>query len=214
MSLRLRFRHWLGARVRRIRAYVNEIAVIGHEDAEAKRFYTFGHGSAIMAPQGVMYNTEHISIKEGVLIGPHVNLSVGITIGQEMIESPAVKIGSRAVVGRGTSIVGHWDISIGEDVIIGPNVYITDQNHTYHDVDIPIGAQPGIESAVEIGSGSWIATNVVILPGTRLGRNTVVGAGAVVRGEFPDYAVIAGVPARVIKVRSETGEWRRIGENR
>jgi acetyltransferase-like isoleucine patch superfamily enzyme len=214
MTFRLRFRHWLGARARRIRAYLNEVAVIGHEDSEAKRFHTFGHGSAIMAPQGVMYNTEHISIGEGVLVGPNVNLSAGIAIGQEMIDSPVVKIDARVVVGRGTSIVGHWDINIGEDVIIGPNVYITDQNHTYQDVNIPIGAQPGIESAVEIGPGSWIAANAVILPGTHLGKNTVVGAGAVVRGEFPDYAVIAGVPARVIKVRLKTGEWQRIGENR
>ncbi|MEI6709371.1 MAG: acyltransferase [Actinomycetota bacterium] len=201
MTLRLRSRHWLGARVRQCRNYLNEIAVIGHEDSEARGFYAFGHGAAIMAPQGVMYNTEHIDLGEGVLVGPNVILSVGTSIGQAMIETPVVIIGARTVVGRGTHIVGHWNIEIGEDVLIGPNVYITDQNHSYQDSDRPISAQPGIESAVRIGAGSWLATNVVILPGSKLGKNTVVAAGAVVRGEFPDYVVLAGVPARIVKHR-------------
>jgi acetyltransferase-like isoleucine patch superfamily enzyme len=201
MTLRLRLRHWLGARVRQGRNYLNEIAVIGHEDSEAQGFHAFGFGSAILAPQGVMYNTEHIALGEGVLVGPNVVLSVGAAIGQEMIERPVVRIGSRTIVGRGTHIVGHWNIEIGEDVLIGPNVYITDQNHTYQDLDRPISAQPGVEAEVSIGSGSWLATNVVILPGAKLGRNTVVAAGAVVRGEFPDYVVLAGVPARIVKHR-------------
>ena len=212
MTLRLRFRHWLGAQVRRSRAYLNEVAVIGHEDREALGFSSFGQGSAIMAPQGVMYNTEHIRVGTGVLIGPNVSLSVGITVGQEMIDSPVVKIGSRTVVGRGTHIVGHWDIEIGDDVLIGPNVYITDQNHTYENPNTPIAAQPGIEAAVSIGSGSWLATNVVILPGTRIGENTVVAAGAVVRGEFPSHVVLAGVPARIVKVRSGAGTWQKFGK--
>jgi len=210
--VRLRFRHWLGARVRRTRAYLNEVAVIGHDDREARGFYSFGQGSALMAPQGVMYNTKHIRLGEGVLIGPNVCLSVGIAVGQEMIDSPVVKIGSRTVVGRGAHIVGHWDIEIGDDVLIGPNVYITDQNHTYENPNVPIAEQPGIEAAVSIGSGSWLATNVVILPGARIGENTVVAAGAVVRGEFPSHVVLAGVPARVVRTRSRTGTWQKVGE--
>ena len=210
--MRLRFRHWLGAQVRRSRAYLNEVAVIGHEDREARGFYYFGRGSALMAPQGVMYNLEHISIGESVLVGPNVSLSVGVTRGQEMIETPVVKIGDRTVVGRGTHIVGHWDIEIGSDVLIGPNVYITDQNHTYANPELPISAQPGSEAAVSIGAGSWLATNVVVLPGTRLGPNTVVAAGAVVRGEFPGYVVLAGAPARIVKSRVSSGQWRRYEE--
>ena len=52
---------------------------------------------------------------------------------------------------------------------------------------------------VRIGTGIWLGTHVVILPGTVLGRNVVVGAGAVVRGIFPDHCVIAGVPARIVR---------------
>lgn len=207
MTLRLRARHWLGARVRQLRHYLNEVAVIGHDDPEAKSFFRFGRSSAIMAPQGVMFNEEHIAIGEGVLIGPNVSLSAGISPGQEMIESPVVKIGDRTIIGRGTHIVGHWDIEIGDDVLMGPNVYITDQNHTFNDPIRPIRDQPGIEAAVSIGAGSWLATNVVILPGTVIGPNSVVAAGAVVRGEFPGRVVLAGVPAKIVKEWNSNGHW-------
>jgi acetyltransferase-like isoleucine patch superfamily enzyme len=61
---------------------------------------------------------------------------------------------------------------------------------------------------VRIGSGSWLGANVVILPGTVLGRNTVVAAGAVVRGEFPDHVVLGGVPAKVLRHYSEENGWQ------
>ena len=78
-------------------------------------------------------------------------------------------------------------------------MYITDQNHGYEDPDQVVHAQWPSDVPVLIGSGSWLGTGVVILPGTVLGRNVVVGAGAVVRGTFPDHCVIAGVPARVVR---------------
>jgi acetyltransferase-like isoleucine patch superfamily enzyme len=78
-------------------------------------------------------------------------------------------------------------------------VYITDQNHSYENVDEPIGRQWPVEAAVKIGSGSWLGANVVVLPGSVIGENVVVAAGAVVRGTFPDRCVVAGVPARVVR---------------
>ena len=88
------------------------------------------------------------------------------------------------------------------------NVYITDQNHGYEDIDQPIGTQLPSDDPVSIGSGSWIGSGAVILPGARIGRHVVVGANSVVRGEIPDNSVVVGVPGRV--VRSHDGlEWRR-----
>ena len=90
-------------------------------------------------------------------------------------------------------------MEIGDDVHTGPYVYITDQNHGYEDPDEVVHAQWPSDVPVQIGSGSWLGTGVVILPGTVLGRNVVVGAGAVVRGTFPDHCVIAGVPAKIVR---------------
>ena len=73
---------------------------------------------------------------------------------------------------------------------------------------MPVGLQATKEGAVRIGSGSWLGANVVILPGTQLGRNCVVAAGAVVRGAFPDHTVVAGVPAKAVRVLKD-GAWHR-----
>ena len=99
-------------------------------------------------------------------------------------------------------------LSIGDDTLVGPNVYITDQNHSYLDPEVPVGRQLPEESAVSIGPGSWLGTQVVILPGTHLGRNTTVAAGAVVRGTFPDHVVLGGVPARVLRHYTPESGWQ------
>ena len=192
-------RRGLGRLIRWSRAASADLAIVGPPDAFAKGFRAFGRGSALLSPQGVIYNERYISLGEDTMIGPNVAITAGMAPTQEMVTDPVVSIGSRCIIGRGSHIVGHWSITIGDDIMTGPYVYITDQNHTYDDVEAPIGRQWPIEAAVTIGAGSWLGANCVILPGTTLGRNTVVAAGAVVSGAFPDRCVIGGVPARVLR---------------
>jgi len=78
----------------------------------------------------------------------------------------------------------------------------------YADPATPIGRQWPANDPVEIGPGSWLGSGAVILPGTRLGRNTVVGAGSVVRGAFPDHVVLAGIPARVVRRYEPGSGWQ------
>ncbi|HEV3213619.1 MAG TPA: acyltransferase [Acidimicrobiales bacterium] len=141
------------------------------------------------------------------MIGPGVCLTAGMGPEQEMLTDPVITIGDRCVIGRGSHLIGHWSIELGDDIQTGPYVYITDQNHGYEDPEAPVGLQPTVERPVRIGSGSWIGANAVILPGADLGRNCVVAAGAVVRGKFPDHTVVAGVPAKVIRVL-KGGAWQ------
>ena len=124
-----------------------------------------------------------------------------------MPTDPVVSIGSRCLIGRGSHIVGHWEIVIGDDIQTGPYVYITDQNHSYDDPVEPIGRQWPTEAPVRIGSGSWLGANAVILPGAQIGEHVVVAAGAVVRGEVPDRCVVAGVPARIVRRWVEGTGW-------
>ncbi len=208
VSSRLRFRRFLGSGIRKIRAYANEIATVGPDDAYARRFHYFGDRAALMAPQGVIYNERYLSIGDETLIGPNVCLTAGISGDQEMLSCPVVTIGKRCIIGRGSHVIGHWSIVLGDEIQTGPYVYITDQNHSYDDPDQPVGWQTPSEQPVVIGSGSWLGANVVILPGTNLGRNTVVAAGAVVRGTFPDHVVLGGVPAKVLRHYSTTSGWQ------
>ncbi|MGH9020379.1 MAG: acyltransferase [Acidimicrobiales bacterium] len=207
MRARLHFRRWLGARVRATRRYLNEVAIVGAHDDYAKRFFHFGAGAALMAPQGVIYNERYLSIGEGALIGPNVAVTAGISGEQEMLTCPVVTIGKRCVIGRGSHVIGHWSIVLGDETQTGPYVYVTDQNHSYEDPDQPIGWQTATVAAVSIGAGSWLGANCVILPGTTLGPHTVVAAGAVVRGEFPGHVVLGGVPAKVLR-HYDGAAWR------
>jgi serine acetyltransferase len=168
-------------------------------DTRTKRFGAFGAGSLLAFPPGTVYNERYIHIGSSTMVGPYVSLSAGIAPGQKMLTSPVVRIGDRCIIGRGSHVVGHWSIDIGDDVQTGPYVYITDQNHAYRDPDVPVGRQSPVEAGVSIGPGSWLGANAVVLPGAVIGRNVVVAAGAVVRGEVPDHCVVAGVPARVVR---------------
>ena len=122
--------------------------------------------------------------------------------------SPVLRIGSRCSIGRASHIVAHRSVVIGDDVMTGPHCYITDQNHVYADPDVPIGQQWPADDPVVIGDGSWLGAGAIVLPGTRLGRNTVVGAASVVRGEFPDHAVLVGAPAKVVRRYTPGEGWQ------
>jgi acetyltransferase-like isoleucine patch superfamily enzyme len=208
VSTRLRFRRFLGARVRATRRYLNEVATVGPDDPYATSFFYFGSRAALLAPQGVIYNERYLSIGDETMIGPNVCLTAGVSAEQEMLRAPVVTIGRKCVIGRGSHIIGHWSIELGDEIQTGPYVYITDQNHSYENPDQPVGWQTPTEAAVRIGSGSWLGANVVILPGTVLGRNTTVAAGAVVRGTFPDHVVLGGVPAKVLRHFTVEGGWQ------
>jgi acetyltransferase-like isoleucine patch superfamily enzyme len=181
------------------RAWVADLGAIGADDARGRRFGAFGRGSLLAYPQGAVYNEHYIHIGRDTMIGPYANVVAGMAPGQQMASDPVVTIGDRCLIGRGSHIVGHWSIVLGDDIQTGPYVYITDQNHTYLDPDEPVGRQWPVEAGVRIGSGSWLGANVVVLPGADIGEHVVVAAGAVVRGVVEDRCVVAGVPARVVR---------------
>lgn len=94
-------------------------------------------------------------------------------------------------------------IEIGDKVIIGPNVVIRAADHAMERIDVPIREQGHSAGTIVIGNDVWIAANVVVLRGARIGDHAVIGAGSVVTGEIPSFAVAAGAPARVIRSRND-----------
>ncbi len=174
-------------------------AAIGPDTRRGRRFGAFGRGSIICFPPATIMNERYIRIGSNTMIGPDVSLSAGMVPGQECVTDPVVRIGDRCLIGRGSGLVGHLAIDIGDDVWTGQYVYITDQNHGYDDPLLPISKQSQPERPVIIGDGSWLGHGTVVLPGARIGRHVVIGANSVVTGEIPDYSVAVGAPARVIR---------------
>lgn len=199
-SARTAASHLLGEAVFSAHEWLGRKATIHADSRRGRRFAAFGDGSVICFPPTALYGESAIRIGTDVLIGPYVSLSAGMAPDQELISDSIVSIGDRCLIGRNSSIVGHLDIQIGDDVFFGPNVYVTDQNHSVDRLDVPIGRQSELEEPVVIGAGSWLGTNSVVLPGVTIGKHVAIGAGSVVTTDLPDNAVAAGVPARVLRI--------------
>jgi lipopolysaccharide O-acetyltransferase len=176
-------------------------------------FAGFGKRSVIQPPIR-LGGAGRIRIGAGVTVGPGSWLHV--------LDPDAD--GVALTIGDGTSIVGACVISaarsvtLGRDVLLARNVYISDHQHAFEDTSRPVLAQ-GITrvAAVEIDDGAWLGENVVVGPGVRIGRGAVVGANAVVRESVPDHAVAVGAPARIVRRfgdprATEAGDLERTGE--
>lgn len=127
------------------------------------------------------------------------------------IDDFKLRIGENSQIGHFAHIVAFKHIVIGKNVLIADKVFISDIQHKYERTDVPILAQ-GIENVapVNIGDGTWVGENVCIL-GASIGKNCVIGANAVVRGVIPDYCVVAGAPAKIIKkYNPDTKQWERV----
>ena len=113
-----------------------------------------------------------------------------------------VELGDFSGIGVRAQISGK--VTIGKNVMMGPDVCIYARNHAYDRLDIPMNRQGfAPEQPIVIGDDVWIGARVIILPGVKVGTGSIVGAGAVVTKDVPDYAVVGGNPAHVIKMRKE-----------
>ena len=87
-----------------------ELGAIGPDDPRGRRFGRMGRGACLLFPQGAIYNEHLIHIGAETIVGPGASISAGMAPGQEMPTDPVVSIGSRCLIGRGSHIVGHWEI--------------------------------------------------------------------------------------------------------
>lgn len=133
-------------------------------------------------------------------------------------QEPAIVIEDNCAIGTNTIISARNLIHIERDVLIAQWVLIVDHNHAYEDITVPIINQGITEGGrIRIGQGSWIARGAVILcPKGELtiGRNCVVAANSVVTRSIPDYSLVAGLPARIIRQYDPVTKTWRIGRTR
>jgi len=159
-------------------------------------------GSGVTIHQGCRINALS---KQGIRMGDNVNIGpecilecsgVITELGEGIVIEDNVGISARTFIGA------RADVFIGHDTIIGPYCSIHAENHIFSDPDTPIRMQPCSRKGVHIGPDCWIGAKATILDGVTIGQGCVIAAGAVVTKSLPDYAVAAGVPARIIKYRN------------
>lgn len=128
--------------------------------------------------------------------GDNVNIESGADFGL----GKDIHVGNNSGLGIHSSVRGP--LYIGNNVMMGPEVIIMTGSHKTDSTVIPMCQQGFLEDRpVTIGDDVWIGTRVIILPGVNIGKGVIVGAGAVVTNDIPDYAVVGGVPARILKYR-------------
>ncbi|MEU9195574.1 acyltransferase [Streptomyces hundungensis] len=188
--------------------WIKRTGAVTAEHPGRLRFRRIGAGTRLAFPQGTVFGEPWIELGDHCIIGEQVTLTAGMMPGLDLGTEPILTLGNGVVLGRGSHVIADTAITIGSDTYCGPNVYITSTNHSYDDPRQPVGKQWPRMEPVEIGPGCWLGTGAVVLPGARLGRNVVVAAGAVVRGEVPDHAVVAGAPAKIVRTWDERDGWQ------
>ncbi len=127
--------------------------------------------------------------------GKDVNIDRGAHFGY----GTNIEIGDRSDIGANSEV---GVVTIGNDVMMAKDVLIISRNHNYSDLTRPIDRQGATEhKRVIIGDDVWIGSRVIILPGRKIGTGAIIGAGTVVTKDVPDYAIVGGNPATILKYR-------------
>lgn len=147
---------------------------------------------------GAMLESAHlVSVGDEVEIGRHAWLNASDDRGDGEL---TLRIGNGTYIGRFVHINAWREVVIGDNVLIADRVFISDCSHDFSSRALPIKQQKDIfVGPVILREGCWIGVGAVIMPGVTIGRNAVVGANAVVTHDVPDFAVAAGVPARLLR---------------
>jgi maltose O-acetyltransferase len=116
-------------------------------------------------------------------------------------------VGDRVQIGADCRFMIGGRVTLGDDVLLAPEIIFVDSNHNWDRLDVPIKDQGSMSpQPIVVEQGAWIGIRAVILPGVRIGQGAIVGAGAVVTRDIPEYAIAAGNPAKVVRFRKAPQE--------
>lgn len=124
-----------------------------------------------------------------------------LRIQSNVLLSPHLEIGNDVEINENVRI--RANVKIGNNVLIAPNVQLISINHEYKDIAVPIKYQGEKKGRIEIGDDVWIGTAAIILPNVKVSKGAIIGAGAVVTKDVPEYAIVGGNPAKIIKYRDQ-----------
>jgi len=166
------------------------------------RFAHWGRGSHIAWKPLRLVGAKYISVGNATFIAAGVQLTAWDRQGCNSF-SPTITIGNHCAIRENSHISAINNITIGDHLLTGTNVLITDNSHgsvTREQMSLPPAHRPlSSKGPVKIGNNVWLGNNVCVMSGVTIGDGAIVGANAVVTHDIPPYSVAGGIPATVIK---------------
>ncbi len=173
------------------------------------RDVVFGQNVVLRHPRKIRIG-DHVVIDDNCLLDAKGDANSGITIGTGVFvgrntilscKNGDITLGDRANIGFNCEIFSASQVTVGADAMLAAYCYVIGGDHEFGDASMPVTAQGRRSKGVSLGDGVWLGAGAKILDGVRIGAHAIVGAGAVVKVDVPEYAVAAGRPARILGVR-------------
>lgn len=161
------------------------------------------------------YLKEYCRIGSNVVIGRFCRINCYPNRNLLKNNEPIITIGNNCQIGQRFTLLGGGKITIGNNVLIASDVFISSENHSINPkCEFFYGDQPLLCKDVEIQEGAWIGEKVCIMPGVTIGKKAVIGAGSIVTKNIPEYSIAVGNPCRVIKKYNfEKNQWDSISSS-
>lgn len=158
----------------------------------------------LIASSVTVYRTLNRHANAGIFLGNDVLLleQVRLLMGED---DTRLDLGNRVIVNVGCYLSGEGGLSLADDVIVGPHARLLSAGHGIDGGDPVIWKNPLTGAPIVVESGAWIGGGATVLPGVRIGRGAVVGAGSVVTRDVPPFAIVGGNPARLLRYREGYG---------
>jgi len=138
------------------------------------------------------YDNRGISIGSGVFVGRNTILSC---------KNGDIRLGNRVNIGFNCEIFSASSVELGDDILLAAYTYLIGGDHDFEKTDVPVLQQGRVSKGITVCSNAWLGAGVKVLDGVTIGRDSIIGTGAVVTGEIPEYSIALGIPARVVKKR-------------
>lgn len=169
-------------------------------------------GKNVVVKKALIITRPFVSIHNNVFIYYHARIE-GIQTYEGVTFTPNIILDDFCTIQQNLHLTCAQKVYIGKNTAIAANVTITDVHHPYEDINLPIERQKIKVNPVTIGDDCKIYNNSVILPGTTIGKHCTIGANSIVSGTIPDYSVVTGAPAKIIKRYCfERKEWLKTDE--
>lgn len=175
------------------------------------RNVTFGVNVVLRHPHKIAIG-DNVVIDDGCCLDAKGTDNRGITIGNGVFigrntilscKNGDIEVDDNANIGFNCEIFSGSRVRVGKNVLMAAYTYLVGGDHLYDRTDVPVLFQGRTARGIEVDDNAWLGAHVIIADGARVGRDVIVGAGAVVMDDVPPFQIVAGVPAKVMRDRRE-----------